>query len=667
MRSHRTIVFCLFVLSFFYQPAYSSGNNPVTDARRQAYIDTALAHFGDAAMPLQAFRGLPVDTAALHAMLAGVATGETSDFEYEQLVRILLFAPGTYDTVILPILRPVKYWVNYHDTLDCYWSENHMAQWMSSHWLLHEYFGVPADPELRTRLIRFLNMKIQYGYYEWYSSVYNPYCLAGLLNLADFSQDAQVKSLAVQASQVLMRDFLTLTNDKGVSYPTAGRNYPDKYDHPYGQNHNDVIWLLSGMGQMPGGSSHCGAFLSTTTVPLDTVVNSWVPTMDTVIYRGHSLDVGYALNSDLDSLDRIIFQWSAGEYFPPMYAEASFVLITDSNLWHNSVFRVFEPLSTLPASNIPGIAQSLSAASYSSILCSDTLALFKHNSITLSSVQDYWPGKWGYQQYPCVANVETTAVYTSSGVVDSVWDNRSATNANDDLPYVKQIKNVALEMYRPEPKSVLLGVSNPTVSLHWRNSDFSEIRNDGQWLLGRVDNNYVGVRRSCVGIINGLWACNITNPPGQSWVIIVGDSAMYGSFNNFQTIADSAQFTENWHYDTATQQEIYYAKVVIDGKTLEHAWGRDSALSTGISDVKRDASGLALYPNPANGNVNVSLENAPQNGKIEVYNMVGELIYQSALNSKTMSISTGQWSDGLYAVRVTTESGTISRSIAISH
>jgi Secretion system C-terminal sorting domain len=402
-------------------------------------------------------------------------------------------------------------------------------------------------------------------------------------------------------------------------------------------------------------------------VPVDSVILSWVPVLDTVYYRGHSLDQGYAMNSVLDSLDRIIFQWSAGEYFNPQYALESFVLITDSNLWQNSVFKVFAPLSSLPQSAIPSISQNLSVASNSSILCTDTLAVWKHNSITLSSVQDYWPGHWGYQQYPCVANVENTAVFNASGAQDSVWANRSADNENDDLPYIKQSKNVALEMYWPLPKSPLLGVSNPTVGLHWRDQDFSEIRNDSLWLLGRVDNNYVAVRRAGIGVVNGVRAYRTTNPPGQTWVIIVGDSIMYGSFNNFQTVVDSAQLTETWRYDSTAQQEIYYAKVVIDGQTIEHAWTRDSSLSTGISALRADASGLAIYPNPANTAINIAMDNIQEAQSIEVYNMLGELVYEASVNDRKITVATAQWTDGLYAVRVKTNAGVISKAFAISH
>ena len=671
MRSCYKFISALFFLTFLGigHTAYCA-NDSIYEARRQAYINTALVNPGSDAMPIQAYMGVPIDSATLQAMLNGVATGQTSDFEYEQLVRILILAPGVYDSLILPYLRPVHYWVNNDDTLDCYWSENHMIQWMSSNWLLHEYYGIPADVNLRARLVHYLQMKIQYNYYEFFSSVYNPYCLAGLLNLADFSQDTVIKNLAIQASQRLMKNFLILTTDQGVFFPTAGRNYADKYEAPYGQNHNNVIWLLTGLGQAPGGASHCGGFLSTSTIPVDPVIQTWVPVIDTTYIVGQTLANAYAQNAFLDSLDRIVFQWSAGAYFNPEFAEESFVLISDSDMWHNSVFSVFLPLSTLPASLVPSLAEQLSVASTSSELYSDTLVVFKHNSISLSSVQNYWPGKWGYQQYPCVAAVGTAAVYTGSGPVAYDWNNRSATNQNDDLPYVKQVKNVAFIQYRPQYKPPILGPSDSTVALHWYIGAYTETRNDSLWLLSRQDNNYVAVRRPVLAQQDSLWICDKTKPyDGQTWIIIVGDSAMYGSFSNFQAVIDSSHFTEQWHFDTATGQLVYYASISIDSINIQNAWSADTSdkLPNSVQNVKPDQQGMNIYPNPANGNVNVVLGSTAVNGTVEVFNMIGQMIYQSPVNDSSVNISTSQWGEGLYAVRVTTDSGTISRSFVVSH
>ncbi len=671
MRSCYKFILALFFLCFLIVgPKVYSANDSLYIARQQAYIDSALAYSGTDAMPIQAYMGVPIDSATLQTMLNGVATDSTSDFQYEQLVRILIFAPGVYDSVILPYLRPIHYWVNYNDTLDCYWSENHMIQWMSSNWLLHEYYGIPADPNLRIRLVHYLQMKIQYNYYEFFSTVYNPYCLAGILNLADFSQDTVVKNLAVQAAQRLMKDFLIMTTDQGVMYPAAGRNYADKYDGAYGQNHNSVIWLLSGLGPMPIGASHCGGFLSTSSVSVDPVIQTWVPIIDTTYIVGQTLDSAYAQNDYLDSLDRIVFQWSAGAYFPPQFAAETFALISDSDMWKNSSFAAFAPLSTLPISLVPSISEQLSVASVSSELYSDTLVVFKHNSISLSSIQNYWPGKWGYQQYPCVAAVGTAAVYTGSGQVAYDWNNRSATNQNDDLPYVKQVKNVAFLQYRPQYKPSELGPSDSTVALHWYIGDYTEVRNDSLWLLSRQGNNYVAVRRPALTQFDSLWICDKPDPQdGQTWIIIVGDSVMYNSFNNFQAVIDSSKFTEQWTFDTLTQQLIYYSSITIDSITIQNTWSADTTdkLPNSVKAVKPDQSGMNIYPNPANGNVNVALGSNAVNGTVEVYNMIGQVVYQTTISGTSVNFTTSQWGEGVYAVRATTDSGTISRSFVVSH
>ncbi len=565
--------------------------------------------------------------------------------------------------MILPVLNGVPYWINYGDTTRVFWSENHMSMWMSSEWLLHESYGKAVDSNLHKRLVHYLKLKIQYGYYEFYSTVYNPYCLSGLLNLADFAQDAEIKSLATQAAQRLMAELLQPVNDQGVIYAVAGRNYDDKYESAYGQNHNNLIYLLTGLGEQPTNASHSAAFLATSSINVDTVIASWVPVLDTTYYIGHTIQQGLVLNDSMSAVDSIIFGWSAGEYFHPLLALATFDLLTDSNLWQHPDFAAFRSLSSLPPENAVPLANQLNVASESSVICNDTISLYKHNSVTLSSVQDFWPGKLGYQQYTCVANIDTTAVYPLSGEV-LPWGDRNADEANDDLPYVKQVHNVALLMYRAQPKPPIVGASYPQVSLHFVDTNFTEIRNDSLWLLGRLNNNYVAVRRSCTGYIDSIRACDIPN--GQAWVIMVGDSATYGTFDSFQQIIDSSQFIENWYYDTATMQEVFYAQIIIDNKNISYAWGVDSTLPTGIADVTPSA--FNVFPNPANAVVNVQLANPVQNGNLEVYNTAGQIVYHTEVTAKLMSIPTRNFSDGIYAIRLSTDMNSVgTRCFVVEH
>lgn len=641
----------MFAFCCNYNAAY--GNNPGYQQRVTTYIANGLTNFNENALVLQAYENLPLDTPTLNSVLNGITAGIVSDFNIVQMVRVLYFTHGQYDSVILASLNSVPYWINYGDTTRVFWSENHMSMWMSSDWLLHEKYGKVVDGNLRNRLVHYLHLKIQYGYYEFFSTVYNPYCLSGLLNLADFAQDPEIQSLATQAAQRLMIELLRPVNDQGVIYAVAGRNYDDKYENPYGQNHNNLIYLLTGLGQQPTNASHSAAFLASSTIAIDTVVATWTPVMDTQYVIGHTIQTGLMLNDSMGALDSIIFGWSAGEYFHPLLALSTFNLLTDSNMWHHPDFSAFVSLSSIPPSYVVPLAFGLNVASESSVICDDTLTIYKHNSVTLSSVQDFWPGKLGYQQYTCVANIDTTAVYPLSGQV-LPWGSRNPDEANDDLPYVKQIKNVALLMYRPQPKQSIIGASYPQVSLHWTDSCFTQIIDDTSnlWLLGRINNNYVAVRRSCTGYINGFRGCDIPN--GQAWVIMVGDSATYGSFSNFQSVVDSSQFTEQWYYDTAAQQEVFYAQIIVDSINISHAWGVDSTMPTGIIDIT-GAQAFNVFPNPASDVVNVQFSgNAPQNGKLEIYNTAGQLVYQTEVTGTLMAIPTGNLPAGVYAMRLAT-------------
>ena len=643
-----------------------ASNSPAYEQRRTNYIDTALAHFGSAALPIQAYMGLPVDTAALNALLYDVRTGGDADFSIVQAVRVLEFTQGShaYDSVILASMSHLKFWINYADTFHVYWSENHMIMWMSSEWLLHEGYGRAVDTNLRKRIVHYLDLKNKFGFYEFHSSVYAPYCLSGILNLADFAQDPQIKALAITAAQRLMsEDILRLSNDQGVLFPAAGRNYNGKYDSPYGQNHSNLIWLLTGNGPAPGGASHCGGFLSTSTVPVDSVTASWSPYLDTTYYNGNSLDTSFILNQGQDSLDKVIFHWSGGAYFGPQVAYASGALLYDSALWYNVTFQAFLQLKGLPLSTFPQISQSLSVLSTSSVIMGTTLAEFKHKSVTLSSIHDYFKGKIGFQQFPCVANVGTTAVYTGSGPVHQNWNDRSADNNNYHLPYVEQHKNVALLMYRPLPVPTLLPYQNTDVALRFTTADYDEVDTDNLWLIGRQAHNYVAVRMYCGGEIDSVPACHMTTD-GQAYVIIVGDTDMYGSFAHFRSLVHTAQFRDSNYYDAADHQSIYYAHISFDTTSISYAWGRDS-ITTGINDLVA-GSPLHVYPNPASAQVTLALDAAAGDiASLQITDVMGRSVYQYDGTDAThsLSIDTRAWPAGLYFIRGENRNGSFMQKL----
>lgn len=617
--------------------------------RRAQYIDSALANFDNHAITVQAYEGVTVDQQTLDDIYAEIQIRSTIDFAIVQLVRVMMLSNGAFDAEMIPILNSVPYWINYQDTVRGYWSENHMIMWMSSDWIMHEYTGRPIDATLEQRLKHYLNLKIDYGFYEYFSSTYAPYCLSGLLNLADFAQDQEIKSLAIAASKRLMKDLLMVTNNQGVFYPVAGRNYPSKYISAYGQNHSSLIWLLTGFGPAPS-ASHAGGFLASTSIDFTEVTDSWTSELDTVYSIGHTLQEGYTINQNLSPLDRTIFQWSSSVYFHPEVVTETVSLLYDSAMWNHVDFELITPFAGFPVEQYPIITTGLSAVTLTNNTNAD-IAIFKNGPVTLCSNEDYFKGKVGFQQWPVCANSGTSAVYTASGRVESEWRDRNTDNANYHLPYVDQSHNVSLIMYRPEPVSPVVPFSEKEVALYWVDSVYDEIVEDGLWLMGREDEGYVAVRRSCTDYIDGVRACE--TEAGQTWVIVVGNDAMYGSFANFQSLVGQSQFTEEWLV-ALDGDSTYYASIEFDTISIDYSWG-PFVEYTGMEEATEGHS-FKMWPNPTTETINIDLSEFDKSVTVSIVNNLGQVVYSSSISSRSqLSLPVSNWTNGIYSVTVSDE------------
>ena len=630
------------------------------EQRRQQYFDSAAVNPNDNAMVIEAYLGQPVTQQYLDNIYNVMLTRSTIDFAIVQLIRVMFLGNGAYDNQVVPQLSLFPYWINYGDTLRGYWSENHMIMWMSSDWLIHERTGRPIDANLDQRLRHYLQLKIDYGFYEFLSSVYAPYCLSGLLNLADFAEDEEIKTLATQASKRLLREMLLLTNDQGVFFPASGRNYPGKFINAHGQNHSSLIYLLTGLGPAPSEATHAGGFLATSSIDFSDVTATWSANEDTILAIGHSLQEGLVINAALADLDRTIFQWSSGGYFHPDLVSETVTLLEDSNMWEHVDFALLAGLQGFSLDQYAVLAENLSVISKSSVISGQDVAIFKNGGVTLSSIQDFWKGKVGFQQHPVVACVGQTAVYTGSGPVFADWEERTADNANEHLPYVEQAHNVALIMYRPEVIPEVLPFDNKDVALFWQDTAYDETLENGNWLIGRQDENYVAVRRSCVGDINGVWGCETSNVGlfggGQTWVIVVGNADMYGNFETFQGIVGQAVFEEEWLITTGTGGGNYYASITFDTIQVDYTWEGEGG--TSVTDFLEAEGILGIYPNPTNGIFTLEIPETSVMPRLSVFNAMGQLVQRmEGIAVGKVQMNAQDWPAGLYHIMLDSEAG----------
>ncbi len=562
-----TLLFIAILLS----PAAATYDNTRLDftSRQEAYRSFAIEHpTNKDALVIQAYVGNPLTQEYLDKILLDILTDKDADFYLIHLVRILLFT-SEYDELILPVIEKLPMFLQEGEDTRVYWSENHMIMWDSSAWLLHEREGWEIDTRQERRLRHFLDLKIDYGFYEFNSATYLPYTFKALLNLSDFAEDREIQEKATLAVKRLLSEMLIFTNERGVYFPAAGRSYLSKYIEAYGANHSSLIYLLTGMGEIPDSLSSAISFLATSNLDVDDVIKAWTPELYMTYRIGHPFRESDSIHSGLVKADRIMMQWSSGGYFHPSVADETFWLIEEYNLWDHSHTNDYAGFAGLPNWVAFPIAKVLASITRSSVLTGAVLVVFKNGPVVLSSVQNYYKGRLGYQQWPWAATVGTLAVWTQSGEVKRNWNDRSDQNVNTHLPYINQKENVALIMYKPNNDLDLYGFQND-VALYWPEEEFDETRSFNIWLLGQQGDGYIAVRKHCSRTINGYQACSDSN--GQTWAVVVGNSNIYGSFDKFEDVIKRAKFTKKKRWSWSKLRFQYYAKISVDGKTVSLKW-----------------------------------------------------------------------------------------------
>ena len=490
----------------------------------------------------------------------GIWHRETSDFAIIELVRIMILS-GMYNETILPVIELIPFWMNKGESVRCYWSENHMAMWMTSSQLLHEYYGWPLpDSSHRKRLIRFLEVHRDNGYYEFLSTTYMRFTLSGLLNLYDFTFDQELKDLAEAAITRMIIDVLRVTTSAGTFFPVSGRSGNGAMLQAYQGSAQRVISLITGLGEFPTSVGGGAAFLATTTFNFSNAVSSYSDTVNVAFPIGLSLSQQDAEYSNQDYYDRVVFQWSQGAYFDKQseVAVETFDTIKHFDMWESRFFKDYRDFNFLPSA-LAGTAAALLECLSGSSLLHGTAMIFRHKNAMLTSMQKYHGGLKGYQQHPLMSTTGTLTIFTQGGEANPDFRDRKELTLNPQMPSVRQVDNVALILYNPHPDLSFFGYDLDGINLRWPDADFDEVLEDGRWIFGREGEAYVGVYRHCVKQVNTLWHCTDTM---QQWAIVVGHQDLHGSFSNFTDVVSAGVV------QTTTAGSCIGSSIAVDGVTI---------------------------------------------------------------------------------------------------
>ncbi|MCP4131292.1 MAG: hypothetical protein GY754_09955 [bacterium] len=545
--------------------------NP-TEQRKIDFRDMVLDNnpSGSSPMGILAYEGIPISDADIDGAINSFKTKETGDFRLAQIVRVLCLT-DEYDHKLLPALEESDFWLTKGEDLYCLWSENHMILWTSSAYLLKQREGWEMDPTMESRLKHYLDLKLKYGFYEFFSSTYLPFTLGALLNLADFAEDGEIKAKATLAAQKLMKNWLLMVNDKGAFYPVAGRNYSERYTS-FGSS--SITWINSGLGPMRTSCDYAGSFLATSSIDLSDVEASWSNSLNTTFKFGHSQGDKLTVHAGQTRVDRTVFQWSSGGYFHPDVANDTTWLVDEYNLENNHHFEVFKSIPNFPDKWSNGFSKIGAVFSRGSSISQATIKIYKNKGVVLTSLENFYPGYRGYQQWPWAATVDDIAVWTQAQDISAGWKPESRLSANTHLPKIQQNGNVALITYFPKIEirtAQWLGKYDTFVTLHWPEDRFDESFGHGKWIIGRKGDSYIAVYRYGTGKRNGYYYSN-ANRGRQMWAVIVGNKNTHGSFGSFVNIVKAAKISESYPFVFKEFRRVYKTGISIDGKSISNRW-----------------------------------------------------------------------------------------------
>jgi hypothetical protein len=527
-------------------------NSPEYVARAESYIDNCLVTYPTSKgnLVLNAYRGNRLNVADLQSLLDAVKFGNDA-FQLTEVVRIL-YLDATNETDIEAAAENFNFWITDGDKDTTWWTENLVIMFLSSHHLLNQRFGWSThDSEhLRERLVHFLNVKIAYGYYEFLSKVYASNALNALLNLVDFSHDAEIRNLADACAQIIMRDMLMVTNEAGATYSASARDVWRFAMSATDKNHNRLIYLLTGANLDPAdiSPSSTGVALATSTIRIrPTVYDYWQTTVDRTYYNGHPITDIPNVSAPLSQFDdQVFFQWSSHALFGnELGSLATRSMWNKYHMWDHRQFIVYQEYENYTVPDFLDMVAFYNAEAIGIITTGANLAIFKNKNSMLSSIQDFNVGMIGYQTQPWSASTKTISIWCSVGRANKLPD--PATNIQlNALPNCSQSGNLLLVGFKPDPTAFNLK-SKFEVLFYWPSLLWDEALSAGGWFFGREEDSFVAVRNvylSSGTVVAGTDRVTSTAAV-QVWSVVVGNTNLYGTFVAFQAAVGGIAFVSN--------------------------------------------------------------------------------------------------------------------------
>ena len=144
------------------------------------------------------------------------------------------------------------------------------------------------------------------------------------------------------------------------------------------------------------------------------------------------------------------------------------------------------------------------------------------------------------------------------------------------------------------------------------------------------------------------WTSVIIPISPSDFTIISGSSTASSALTSISQIRILSNESPGWSSDVNEIQ----ATLGVDNITAS------TTLSTQELALKNE---FEISPNPATSKLNINLSTNLDNANVTVYDVLGKKVYSAQMNSLSSSIDVSKWNTGVYLVRVSTNTQTLTK------
>ncbi len=475
-----------------------------------------------------------------------------------------------------------------------YWSENHRAIYHAIELLAGQAFpdrvftndgktGAQHAAHAKRLLEQWFDEKARFGFDEWHSDVYYQKDVDPLLTLAELADDPRIaRQASIMLDQVLLDIAVHL--QKGDFGATHGRSYMkdksvatdedtfglakllfDDTPAPYqsAEDAGATLFANARRYRLPEAirriavSDRTGVDRERMGVPLDPSA----PVTDHPV-EPYGFDFGP---------ENVPFWWDRGALTAWQELPTTFATADKYDLWATEAFKPFADFRSLGSDpkTLQQLGHDLAPQLAFGVLSQVNTYTWRSPDAMLSSAQDYRPGMRGEQYHAWQATLDGEAlVFTTlpgnepRPGTDSKWeDGDMYWTGEAAMPRTAQQGRVALNLYAPAYAAPDGGPFKslsylPMTHAWFPTERFDEVRQRGNWTLGRKGDGYVALwswrpvhwrphdpAQVPTGGLTKDFDLVADGGADNVWITEVGDAKQWGSLDAFSQAVTTAPIT----------------------------------------------------------------------------------------------------------------------------